>query len=73
MLRIPLPEYADGTLALPEVAKATPTDNFALLALQMRPWRSHREQGRQNTDGGEQRAAPSHGFHDKSSFIIHHS
>ena len=58
MLRIPLPEYADGTLALPEVAKATPTDNFALLALQMRPWQSHREQGRQSTDGGERSVTP---------------
>ena len=53
MLRIPLPEDDGFALALPEVARATPTDNFALLALQMRPWRSHREQGRQSTDGGE--------------------
>ena len=32
-----------------------------LLALQMRPWQSHREQGRQITDGGKQRVAPGHG------------
>ena len=31
-----------------------------LLALQMRPWQSHREQGRQITDGGKQRVAPGH-------------
>ena len=42
MLRIPLPEDDGFALALPE-------DNQAL---QMRPWRSRREQGRQNTDGG---------------------
>ena len=54
MLRIPLPE----------VARATPIDGFALAlpednqALQMRPWRSHREQGRQNTDGGERSVTP---------------
>ena len=43
MLRIPLPEDDGFALALPEVARATPTADFALLALQMRPWRSHRE------------------------------
>ena len=32
-----------------------------LLALQMRPWQSHREQGRQITDEGKQRVAPGHG------------
>ena len=32
MLRIPLPEDDGFALALPEVARATPTDNFALLA-----------------------------------------
>ena len=31
----------------------------------MRPWQSHREQGRQITDGGKQRAAPGHGVHNK--------
>ena len=35
--------------------------SLRLLALHMRPWQSHREQGRQITDGGKQRAAPGHG------------
>ena len=43
MLRIPLPEDDGFALTLPEVARATPTADFALLALQMRPWQSHRE------------------------------
>ena len=50
MLRIPLPEDDGFALALPEVARATPTDNFALLALK----------GRQNTDGGERSVTPGH-------------
>ena len=41
MLRIPLPEDDGFALTLLE-------DNQAL---QMRPWRSLREQGRQSTDG----------------------
>ena len=48
MLRIPLPEDDGFALTLPEVARATPTDNFALLALK----------GRQNTDGGERSVTP---------------
>ena len=35
----------------------------------MRPWQSHREQGRQNTDGGKQCAAPGHGIHNKSPLL----
>ena len=50
MLRIPLPEDDGFALALPEVARATPTDNFALLALK----------GRQSTDGGERSVTPGH-------------
>ena len=53
----------------PAVAKATPTAAFTLLALQMRPWRSHREQGRQNTDGGERSVTPGHGSHNKSPLL----
>ena len=48
MLRIPLPEDDGFALALPEVARATPTDNFALLA----------PRGRQSTDGGERSVTP---------------
>ena len=48
MLRIPLPEDDGFALTLPE-------DNQAL---QMRPWQSHREQGRQRTDGGERSVTP---------------
>ena len=48
MLRIPLPEDDGFALTLPEVARATPTDNFALLALK----------GRQSTDGGERSVTP---------------
>ena len=48
MLRIPLPEDDGFALTLPEVARATPTDNFALLALK----------GRQITDGGERSVTP---------------
>ena len=50
MLRIPLPEDDGFALTLPEVARATPTDNFALLALK----------GRQSTDGGERSVTPGH-------------
>ena len=48
MLRIPLPEDDGFALALPEVARATPKDNLALLALK----------GRQSTDGGERSVPP---------------
>ena len=50
MLRIPLPEDDGFALTLPEVARATPTADFALLA----------PKGRQSTDGGERSVTPGH-------------
>ena len=47
-------------------AAGLPEDNQAL---QMRPWQSHREQGRQSTDGGERSVTPGHGFHNKSPLL----